>query len=68
MSIKLLIQQNRKQLSTFLSILCVVIILFAFSGFNENKKHDGLPNLLISSASYVTTTLACVIALLFLLN
>lgn len=68
MSIKLLIQKNRKQLSIFLSILCVVIILFAFNEFNENQKHDGMSNLLMSSASYVTTTLACIIALLFLLN
>mgnify|MGYP000910494847 CR=1 FL=1 len=60
--------KNRGLISLALGVICVLIIIYAISGFNENQKHDGMPNLLVSVVSYGTTTLAVIIALLFLIE
>lgn len=65
---KEIIREYRRPIALVISIICILIIFISYHGFNENQQHDGMPNLLMSTASYITTTLACVIALLFLLE
>lgn len=56
----------KKEISMALIVLCVVIILFSIYGFTKNNEHDGLPAMVMSSVSYITTTAALITALLFL--
>lgn len=65
MSIRYLITNNRYTLSWLMIIICVLIIIYAVYEFREKQKHDGIPNLLINIASYITTTIALFITLIF---
>jgi hypothetical protein len=56
----------KKEISIGLLILFIIVIIIALNGFSKNQKHDGFPNLLITTVSYATTTTALIVSLLFL--
>ena len=56
----------KKEISLGLVMICIFVVLYAYQGFNKNQRHDGKPAMLMSTVSYVTTTVALITALLFL--
>ena len=59
-----LIHENKSIIIIITLILCVILVCTAIIGFNYNHKYDGLPNLLISTSAYITTTIALILVLL----
>jgi len=65
--IKNFTQTRRKILAFAIGIVCIIIVIASFLVFYfGNQEHDGLANLVMSSVSYITTSFALAVALLFL--
>jgi hypothetical protein len=66
-AVKLFTKLKKKQLSFAIGIICMIIVIFSFLVFYAgNQEHDGIANLIMNSASYITTSFALITALLFL--
>ena len=63
--IKDFIYINRYEISLSIILLCILIIIYACNDYKKIYKHEGLPSLILNSASYLTTTFAIIIPLLF---
>jgi hypothetical protein len=55
--------KNKIHIYIFIGILCLGIILITSFGFTKNQQNDGLPNLLISTVGYITTTLGLLLGI-----
>jgi Ca2+/H+ antiporter len=56
----------KKEISMVLLIICIIVVVIVFKEFNEDQKLDGSSNLLITTFSYITTTISLIATLLIL--
>jgi hypothetical protein len=65
--IQVFTKSRRRKLAFSIGLICLIITLLSFIIFiYGNQQHDGWANLIMSSASYITTSFALITALLFL--
>lgn len=68
-TVKQFTQIKKQQIAFVIGLICVIIVIGSFLVFywgDSPGEHDGIANLVMSSASYITTSFALITALLFL--